>query len=187
MIQNYTVEELDRPSGYLATYSSETRVEEDWAAQVTLTFTPKDKQSDKILQITCKYNGVEYTYTTPKGTYNNNQSYSFVVDNLPLDENGNPYSSCEFVKVVVNPGEKDEKQIDLKADMPASASAEKYLRGSVNTEVKVITNAPAYELPSMGGTGTILHTAGGLLLAISSALLLMYNHIKRKKEDLDSP
>ena len=152
---------------------------------MTLTFTPKDKQSDKILQITCKYNGVEYTYTTPKGTYNNNQSYSFVVDNLPLDENGNPYS-CEFVKVVVSPGTKDEKQINLKADMPASAIAEKYLRGTTVVEVKVITNTPAYELPSTGGTGTILYTAGGLLLAISSALLLLYNHIKRRKEDLDS-
>jgi LPXTG-motif cell wall-anchored protein len=41
---------------------------------------------------------------------------------------------------------------------------------------KVITNAPAYELPSTGGTGTIMHTAGGLLLTISSALLLLYNH-----------
>ena len=53
-------------------------------------------------------------------------------------------------------------------------------------EVKVITNTPAYELHSTGGTGTILYTAGGLLLAISSALLLLYNHIKRRKEDLDS-
>ena len=122
VVQTYTVEEVSRPQGYLDSYSTETRQENDWAARVTLTFTPKDKQSDKILQITCKYNGVEYTYTTPKGTYNNNQSYSFVVDNLPLDENGNPYS-CEFVKVVVSPGTKDEKQINLKADMPASAIA----------------------------------------------------------------
>lgn len=186
VVQTYTVEEVSRPQGYLDSYSTETRQENDWAARVTLTFTPKDKQSDKILQITCKYNGVEYTYTTSKGTYNNNQSYSFVVDNLPLDENGNPYS-CEFVKVVVNPGAKDEKPIDLKADMPASASAEKYLRGSVNTEVKVITNAPTYELPETGGSGTTPYAMGGLLLLVGSGSLLLYNHIKRRKEDLDSP
>ena len=181
VIQNYTVEELDRPAGYLATYSSETRVEEDWAAKVTLSFTPSKDQDRVILEITYTYNGETRTYTVPEKTkYKNGVVYSFVVEDLPLNENGEPYP-CQITSIV-NTNDKN-KPLAVSA---SSATAEKYLRGSVNTEVKVITNAPAYELPSTGGTGTILHTAGGLLLTISSALLLLYNHIKRRRRDFTS-
>jgi LPXTG-motif cell wall-anchored protein len=77
----------------------------------------------------------------------------------------------------------DGKDVTLSSSV---AAAEKYLRGSVNTEVKVITNAPAYELPSTGGTGDILYAAGGLLLIFSSGLLLLYNYIKRRRGDFTS-
>lgn len=181
VIQNYTVEELDRPAGYLATYSSESRVENDYAAKVTLSFTPSKDQNNVILKITYTYNGESRAYTVPEKTkYKNGEIYSFVVEDLPLNENGEPYP-CQITSIV-NTNDKNNPL----AVSASSATAEKYLRGSVNTEVKVITNAPAYELPSTGGTGTILHTAGGLLLTISSALLLLYNHIKRRRRDFTS-
>lgn len=178
VIQVYTVEEVGLPTGYLATYSSESRVEEDYAAKVMLSFTPSKDQDRVILLITYTYNGEEHTYTVPAKTkYVKGVTYSFVAEDLPLDENGEPYS-CEIVSIVnTNDGNKA---------LPVSgsaATAEKYLRSTVNTEVKVITNTPAYELPSTGGPGTFPYAAGGLLLIISAALLLLYNKIKRRKEE----
>lgn len=181
VIQNYTVEELDRPSGYLDTYRSESRVENDYAAKVTLSFTPSAKKDNVILKITYTYNGEERTYTVPtKTTYKNGETYSFVVEDLPLDENGDPYH-CEIISIV-NTNDKNNPL----AVSTSSATAEKYLRGSVSTEVKVITNTPAYELPSTGGPGAALYAAGGLLLTLSAGLLLLYKHFKRRKEDLSS-
>lgn len=42
-----------------------------------------------------------------------------------------------------------------------------------------------YELPDTGGAGTILYTAGGLLL-MATAVILLYSHTKRQKEDAPS-
>ena len=39
-----------------------------------------------------------------------------------------------------------------------------------------------FELPRTGGPGSILYTVGGLLLTAAGALLL-YNHIRRRKEE----
>ena len=39
-----------------------------------------------------------------------------------------------------------------------------------------------YVLPETGGAGTQLYTAAGLLLMLTSAAYLMYNHKKRRKE-----
>ncbi len=178
VIQNYTVEEIDRPSGYLATYSSETRMEEDWAANVTLSFTPSRDQDNVILEITYTYNGETRTYTVPEKTkYKKDVVYTFAVEDLPLDENGKPYP-CAITSII------NKNKGDALAVSASSAAAEKYLRSLLDTEVKVITNTPAYELPSTGGIGTILYAAGGLLLTISSAFSLLYSYIKRRKEDL---
>ena len=44
-------------------------------------------------------------------------------------------------------------------------------------------NTPYYELPSTGGAGTGPYITGGLLLTAAASVLLLYNHIKRRKED----
>lgn len=175
VIQNYTVEEINVPEGYLATYSSENRVENDYAARVTLSFKPSAKKDNVILKITYTYHGEELTYTVPQQTtYKKDETYSFVVEDLPLNENGEPYP-CQITSIVNT----NDRNKDL-AVSTSSATAEKYLRGSVNTEVKVITNAPAYELPKMGGIGTSLYTIGGLLLI---AVSLLYGYKLRRKRE----
>ena len=179
VIQNYSVEELTRPGGYLDTYSADSLTEEVWAAKVILSFTPSGKIGNKALTISCRYNGQVYTYQTPKQDYEKNVTYSFVVDNLPLDENGVPYS-CEFASLVKTD---DGKSVETTSP---SAIAEKYLRGTTVVEVKVITNTPAYELPSTGGTGTIPYVLGGLLLILSAGTLLTYRELRRRKEDFTS-
>lgn len=46
-----------------------------------------------------------------------------------------------------------------------------------------ITNTRAgYELPATGGVGTTLYTVGGLLIT-TAAILLLYRHMKRRRED----
>ena len=44
------------------------------------------------------------------------------------------------------------------------------------------TNTTGYELPDTGGTGTIPHTMGGLLLTTIAGLILMYRYKKRRRE-----
>lgn len=176
VVQNYTIEENSVPQGYLASYSTENHQENDWAAKMTLTFIPSSNQDNKTLKITYRYNGQEYTYTTPKDSYKKNMSYSFIVDNLPLDENGEPYSG-EIVSVIKV---EDNKTVKLSSSNTVS---ERYLRGITIVEIKVITNTPAYELPSTGGFGTGPNILGGLHLMLSAATLLLYKQFKRRKED----
>ena len=179
VIQNYTVEEINCPTGYLATYSSETRKDENWAAKVTLSFTPSKDQDNVILEITYKYNDEERTYTVPDKTkYKKDKTYSFVVKDLPLNETGEP-DPCEIVSII-NTNDKNNAALEVSNK---TATAEKYLKNSANTEVKVIANTPAFELPSAGGPGAIPYSAGGLLLLIISGSLLLYNHTKRRKGD----
>ena len=47
-------------------------------------------------------------------------------------------------------------------------------------------NCPYTELPQTGGAGTTPYTAGGLLLMTAMAILLLYNHKVRRKEELTS-
>ena len=58
--------------------------------------------------------------------------------------------------------------------------------GNIETgEIKpaAFVNTPYYELPSTGGAGTGPYITGGLLLTAAASVLLLYNHIKRRKED----
>ena len=43
-----------------------------------------------------------------------------------------------------------------------------------------------YELPDTGGAGTILYTAGGLLLMAAAGCSLVYYHSRRRKGDSPS-
>lgn len=62
--------------------------------------------------------------------------------------------------------------------------------GGIASGTIVIKNTesenPAYTLPETGGAGTTPYTMGGFLLMTSAALLLLYNHFKRRKEELTS-
>ena len=182
VVQTYSVEEINVPSGYLTTYGSESRKENDYAARVTLSFTPSATKDKVILEITYTCNGEVKTLTVPeKRKYEKGVTYSFFVEDLPLDENGEPYP-CE-IKSIVNTNDNN-KAIEVSAQ---SATTERYLRAINRTEVKVITNTPAYELPSTGGPGVTRYAAGGLLLMLCACSLLLYKNIKRRKEAGKSP
>ncbi|MGN1458428.1 MAG: prealbumin-like fold domain-containing protein [Acutalibacteraceae bacterium] len=49
-----------------------------------------------------------------------------------------------------------------------------------------VINYAGYELPQNGGFGTVPYTIGGFLLLTSSAFLLLYRHMKRRKGDAPS-
>ena len=175
VIQSYTVEEIDGPEGYHTVYSVESLIEEDWAAKVTLSFTPS-KTKDKVeLQINFTYNGKEKTYSvTSKEKYESGKTYLFYVEDLPIDEYGEPFA-CEIISIININDNNAPLEVSSK-----SATAEKYLRGSTNTEVKVITNIPAYELPSTGSSGTMLYIAFGAMMMLCAALTAIYFMKKRK-------
>ena len=46
-----------------------------------------------------------------------------------------------------------------------------------------VVNQTYYELPNTGGAGTVPYTVGGFLLLTGAAFLLLYIHIRRRKED----
>lgn len=48
-----------------------------------------------------------------------------------------------------------------------------------------IYNTVTYVLPETGGTGTVLYTAGGLLLMLTSAVFLLITHGKRRRGSYD--
>ena len=48
-----------------------------------------------------------------------------------------------------------------------------------------IYNTVTYTLPETGGSGTVLYTAGGLLLMLTSAVLLLNTHSKRRRGSYD--
>ena len=176
VIQSYSVEGYPVPDGYVATYSSTTQQEDDYAGKLILTFTPSSNQDNKTLKIICSYNGQEYTYVTPRDSYKSNRSYSFTVDNLPLDENGEPYAGQLVSIVKVGDG----KTVELSA---SSVSSEKYLRGTSVLQVKVITNAVAYELPKTGGPGITQFTLSGLCL-VAGTLVYIYSARRRRERGI---
>ena len=49
-----------------------------------------------------------------------------------------------------------------------------------------IENYSGYELPNTGGDGTSQYIMGGILLVTGAASLLLYLHVRRKKEDFTS-
>lgn len=58
------------------------------------------------------------------------------------------------------------------------------LSGGPEVEIPIY-NTVTYVLPETGGTGTVLHTAGGLLLMLTSAVFLLITHGKRRRGSHD--
>ena len=169
VILSYSVEEIPVPEGYTVSYDSTTRSEDAYRAKMTLSFKTKKDLGDKALRITYSYNGQTYTYDIEKGDFKKDIQYVYVINNLPLDENGNVYD-CQLIRVnELKDGSKD-NSVELTS---SNASAEKYISGTRSVEVKLIQNAPGYELPQTGGPGTKWFTWGGILLMLGA---LMYGY-----------
>lgn len=58
------------------------------------------------------------------------------------------------------------------------------LSGGPEVEIPIY-NTATYVLPETGGTGTVLYTAGGLLLMLTSAVFLLITHGKRRRGSYD--
>ena len=58
------------------------------------------------------------------------------------------------------------------------------LSGGPEVEIPIY-NTATYVLPETGGTGTVLYTAGGLLMLITSAIFLLITHSKRRRGSND--
>ena len=58
------------------------------------------------------------------------------------------------------------------------------LSGGPEVEIPIY-NTVTYVLPETGGTGTVLYTAGGLLLMLTSAVFLLITHGKRRRGSYD--
>ena len=68
----------------------------------------------------------------------------------------------------------DHGNIYLKKDISSA--------GEERTLAYVFSNKAGCELPNTGGAGTVPYTMGGLMLLTGAALLLLYIHIRRRKE-----
>lgn len=113
------------------------------------------------------------------GTYTISQDngWTWSKDDLPLigtDDNGNTVYYTYYV--VEHNG----------TNYSASYENNDGISSGTITIKNTESENPAYTLPDTGGAGTTLYTIGGLLLTVGAGLLLLYNHLKRRKEDLPS-
>lgn len=179
VVVSYSVEEAPIPEGFRVSYHKETQTETSYAAKAILSFTfAEDVKADKIVTITYRYARTERQLVLGSNQhvkFNKNTSYSFEVPDLPLDANGNP-SPISIVSVVSN---------DKKTLSSSSATAVKYVTGSVSVPVAIMTNERAFRLPDTGGTGTIPYTVAGVLLMAGAGL--MYKKKLFRKGGRDSP
>lgn len=169
IIQNYSVEEINIPEGYSVSYNTEIQEDVTYAARILISFIPTKNLNDANLIISYQYNNETRTLTQNKVSLQKNKPYTCEVDGLPVTEDGTPYT-CEIVSI------KNGKNSVECSDM--GIKAETYQSGMIDTDVKVITNAPSFVLPETGGSGTNWYTCSGLLLM---AIALMYGYISRRK------
>lgn len=112
------------------------------------------------------------TYTITKDS-----GWTWIKDYLPLtgkDEAGNTVYYTYYV--VENSGTNYSTSYENNGGIVSGTITIK------NTE----SDTPVYTLPETGGGGTTPYTVGGLALMAGAGLLLLYNHSKRRKEDLES-
>lgn len=110
-------------------------------------------------------------------TISNTGGWTWSKDDLPLtgkDEAGNTVYYTYYV--VEHSGANYNASYDNNGGIVSGTITIK------NTE----SDTPVYTLPETGGGGTTPYTVGGLALMAGAGLLLLYNHSKRRKEDLES-
>ena len=110
-------------------------------------------------------------------TISNTGGWTWSKDDLPLtgkDEAGNTVYYTYYV--VENSGTNYSTSYENNGGIVSGTITIK------NTE----SDTPVYTLPETGGGGTTPYTVGGLALMAGAGLLLLYNHSKRRKEDLES-
>ena len=85
------------------------------------------------------------------------------------------YKLAEPVKLTL-------RQAQVTVDSPDGVTAEDWLDEATNlyTYMVIVPNSSSFELPATGGSGTILYTAGGILLM---AAALVYGYRKKHKSE----
>ena len=180
----YTVEEIDVPDGYTVSYSENTDTTESYAAKAEFTIKcSEDKKNVKSITVTCHTDdGKTFTktYSVSDG-FIKNELYTFEMDHMPLDEDGNPVKIASWEFTALKQDGKTENIDSNKVTQNYTQS--RYQSGSTSIPALVITNAAiAYELPETGGPGTLLFTLCGLgLMTLGGALVYRY-FIRWKRE-----
>lgn len=175
----YTVEETV-PDGFQVVYSSDTKIDDTYAARATFVLCLTEKKDKAvIIKITCMTSD-DTTYVkeyTVSGIDKDND-YTFIMENLPLKDDGTPLPVTSYQFELKD---KDNKTIEVKTDKinTWSCTQESYISGTTSTPVLIMTNTPdGYELPKTGGPGTNLFTFGGLCLIAGT---LMYGYHARRR------
>lgn len=185
-IINYTVEEIDVPEGYKATYSEETRTEDSYAAKVTVTLSPSDDQN-KVKTVRVQLSLADGTKKSMdfsvdglrKQENKQPKTYTFELTGLPVTGTGEPVAieSTSFIFF-----DDKGKTVDWTKYNYSTGRPSTYISGSSSISVKVITNQlKGYELPETGGIGTapfILCGLAALLGGVSIATI----SLKRRRE-----
>lgn len=175
----YTVEETV-PDGFQVAYSSDTKIDDTYGARATFVLNISDGKNDaSLVRITCTTSdGIKHTKDFTVNKLEKNIDYTFEMDGLPLDENGQPLKIESFIYSVQK---KDGNNITIEGNKVNKwqYSQSTYISGTTSTPVLIMTNTPdGYELPKTGGPGTNLFTFGGLCLTAGT---LMYGYHARRR------
>ena len=127
-------------------------------------------QSDSVIvdgkTVTVKNTGWAVIWSGLPAYKNENTMYNYYVAEMPIAGFATSYNT---------------EAKTLAADSSSVSAA--LAAGTETFRSVTVTNTTGYELPDTGGAGTMSYTAGGALLITGAALLLLYNHTKRRKED----
>ena len=122
-----------------------------------------------------------FSYALSDGTFGNIRSGGTIVlhQNETATVQGIPAGTYYRVTEIVQEG----------YDITVNGNVGHIVSGTAASGVKhpaaFVNIVRTYSLPATGGAGTTAYTLGGMLL-IAAALLLLYIHIRRGKEDLPS-
>lgn len=184
----YTVEEIV-PDGYQVYYSQDMLVVDNYAARAVFELSMKQDANNIVkVRVECvDIDGVtHYTELDVSGLKKNNGIYSFEIDNIPLDANGDlqNLTSYSIIAYSYDNGKKQYKVEDISNKIGTwTYTQSKYVSGSTSTPILIMTNTPdGYELPDTGGPGTTPFTLCGLgLMTMASALMYRY-YVRRRRE-----
>lgn len=133
--------------------------------------------------------GYENVTLAPGYTYWNQYSYTF----RDLDRYASDKTTAYQYRVVELDSKGSVVGEDVTLDLDGRKFTVTYSKVGNTAEVdappayeQTITNTEqptGYELPDTGGAGIYPYTIGGMLLITSAAILLLYSHTKRRKED----
>lgn len=140
-IIQYTVQETPVPQGYSATYSDEYDTENIWAANAEFLLCIKDDKKKVVrVDIECTTSdGSVYKKSYPVSGLYKNTDYTFEMNGLPIDENGNPQKFTSYTFTAYNNKGQEET---IKNIIDWEYELSKYISSIKTTHYLTISNKP---------------------------------------------